>query len=74
VLTILVTAALVAAPAQATPPTHARCPVQGCKVTAKDPTAVVRGRSYSVCCAMCKAELEKHPDKYLNKDGTPKNQ
>jgi YHS domain-containing protein len=33
----------------------------------------VRGREYLLCCKGCGPKLEKDPDKYLEKDGTPRN-
>ncbi len=55
------------------PATDTKCPVLGGKVTEKSKTVVVRGREYRLCCAGCDANLTKNPDKYLEKDGTPKN-
>ena len=73
-LTMLITAALVAAPQTAPkPPSNTTCPVMGEKVDAKSPKAVVNGQEYFICCKNCKAKLEKDPGKYLNADGTPKN-
>ena len=34
---------------------------------------VVRDREYRICCAGCDTKMLKDPDKYLQKDGTPKN-
>jgi hypothetical protein len=72
-LAILVTAALVAAPAAAPKPaTNTECPVLHGPVTAKSKTVVVRGQEYRICCAGCDKTLLKDPDKYLNSDGTIK--
>jgi YHS domain-containing protein len=66
--------ALLAAPASTVKPaTNTICPVQGEKVTAKSPKVVVRGQEYALCCLGCDKKLLGDPDKYLNKDGTPKN-
>jgi len=55
-------------------PTNTICPVMGNAVTpGKSPIVKVRGRQYYVCCAGCAPKLEKDPDKYLDKDGRPKN-
>jgi len=71
-LTLLITAALVATP-QAKPATNTKCPVGGDKVTAKSQKVVVRGHEYFICCADCEKPLKTNPDKFLEKDGTPKN-
>lgn len=71
-LTMLITAALVATP-QAKPANNTICPVGGDKVNAKSQKVVVRGREYYICCPGCDKLLKANPDKYLNKDGTPKN-
>jgi YHS domain-containing protein len=34
---------------------------------------VVRGQEYFLCCKGCDKKLQADPDKYLEKDGTPKN-
>jgi YHS domain-containing protein len=60
------------APAKAKPATNVKDPVCGMAVPAKAPTVAVRGRDYRVCSKECGAALEKNPDKYLEKDGTPK--
>jgi YHS domain-containing protein len=71
--TTLILAALVAAPGPK-PATNTTCPVLGGKVTpGKSPKVVVRGQEYLLCCAGCDTDLIKSPDKYLEKDGTPKN-
>jgi YHS domain-containing protein len=73
-LTLFITAALVAAPQAAKPATNLKCPVAGDKVTpGKSPTVAVRGQDYYICCEGCRAKLEKNPDKYLLPDGTPRN-
>lgn len=63
---------ILAAPA-AKPATNTSCPVLGGKVSEKSKTVVVRGETYRICCAGCDTQLLKDPDKYLQKDGTPKN-
>ena len=70
-LNVLLALAVLAAPAPK-PATNTICPVMGGKVDDKSPTVVVRGRTYRVCCAGCDGLLKKDPDKYLNKDGTPR--
>jgi YHS domain-containing protein len=70
----LLSLALLAAPAaKPLPATNTACPVMGGKVTAKSPTVVVRGQEYRLCCKGCDSKLAAQPDKYLHKDGTPKN-
>lgn len=65
--------AILASPA-ASAPTNTICPVLGNAVTpGKSPIVTVRGRQYYICCPGCDAKLIKNPDKYLEKDGTPKN-
>ena len=65
---------ILAAPAAKTlPATNTVCPVLGGKVTEKSKTVAVRGREYRICCAGCDTTIMKNPDKYLEKDGTPKN-
>ena len=71
-LTFLLTLAMTATP-QAKPATNTKCPVLGGKVNEKSKTVVVRGQEYRLCCAGCDTTLLKNPDKYLEKDGTPKN-
>jgi YHS domain-containing protein len=56
------------------PATNTICPFMGSKVTEKSPTVVVKGRTYYICCKGCDAKLEKDPDKYLNPDGSLKNE
>ena len=66
---------LMAAPQeQPKPAENTVCPVMGNKVSEKSSTVVVKGRAYYICCNPCGPKLEKDPDKYLNPDGTPKNQ
>lgn len=57
----------------AKPATNLKCPVLGNPTDAKSETVTVRGQEYRVCCSMCPPLLKADPDKYLNKDGTPKN-
>lgn len=71
-LNLLLTLAVAAAP-QVKPATNTKCPVLGGQVTEKSRTVVVRGQAYRLCCGGCDAALLKNPDKYLEKDGTPKN-
>ena len=55
-------------------PTNTICPVLGNAVTPdKSPIVKVKGHEYYICCADCTSKLEKNPEKYLEKDGTPKN-
>jgi YHS domain-containing protein len=73
-LTPILAFAILAAPAaKPIPATNTACPVLGGKVTEKSKTVVVRGHEYRLCCAGCDTTLLKDPDKYLKKDGTPKN-
>jgi len=70
----LLSLALLAAPtAKPAAATNKACPVLGGKVTEKSKTVVVRDREYRICCAGCDTKLMKDPDKYLEKDGTPRN-
>jgi hypothetical protein len=55
------------------PATNVKCPVLGGPVNASSPKTVVRGQEYRTCCSMCPGLLTADPDKYLNKDGTPRN-
>ncbi len=73
--TLFLTVALVASPSTDTPKpaTNTKCPVMGGKVNEKSPTVVVRGQTYKLCCKGCDKKLADNPDKYLEKDGTPKN-
>ncbi|OIQ74945.1 hypothetical protein GALL_433950 [mine drainage metagenome] len=61
------------APAKAKPATNVKDPVCGMAVPAKAPTVTVHGREYRVCGKACGDSPQKHPEKYLEKDGTPKN-
>lgn len=71
--TLLSLAVLAApAPAKAKPATNVKDPVCGMTVPAKAPTVAVNGREYRVCSKECGESLQKHPEKYLEKDGTPK--
>ncbi|MCE1203098.1 MAG: TRASH domain-containing protein [Holophagaceae bacterium] len=73
-LTTLLSLAILAAPgAKPIPATNQACPVLGGKVSEKSKTVVVRNREYRICCAGCDSKLLKDPDRYLEKDGTPKN-
>ena len=63
---------ILAAPADK-PATNTICPVLGGKVSEKSKTVVVRGETYRICCGGCDTKMLKDPDKYLQKDGTPKN-
>ncbi len=71
----LILATLVAAPSPAPKAaTNTICPVLGGKVTpGKSPKVVVRGQDYYLCCPGCDKKLLATPDKFLRKDGTPKN-
>lgn len=74
-LTPLLFSALIAVTAPtAAAPTNTVCPVLGNAVTpGKSPIVTVRGRQYYICCPGCDTKLMKDPDKYLDKDGRPKN-
>ena len=63
---------ILAAPA-AKPATNTICPVLGGTVSEKSKTVVVRDREYRICCGGCDTKMLKDPDKYLQKDGTPRN-
>jgi YHS domain-containing protein len=58
-------------PAKYAPKQVVRCPVSGEVV--KDPgkaqTASYKGRSYYFCCAKCKPEFSKNPEKYAKAQG-----
>ena len=58
---------------QAKPAQNTTCPGCGGVGSAKSPTAMVRGQNYRFCCTDCGAMVQKKPDKFLHKDGTPKN-
>ena len=70
----LISLAVLAAPAAepAKPATNTKDPVCKMPVTAKSMTVTVRGQDYRVCSKECGAALQKDPDKYLEKDGTPR--
>ena len=54
--------------------TNTICPVMGQPVVAgRDREVVVREGYYLVCCDGCGPELAEHKEKYLDKDGRPKN-
>ena len=75
-LALTLTAALMAPGEAPKPATNTLCPVVGDKVTpGKSPKVVVRGQEYYLCCGGmgCDKKLLADPDKYLEKDGTPKN-
>jgi YHS domain-containing protein len=72
-LTPLLALSLLAATA-AKQPTNTTCPVLGNQVTpGKSPKVTVRGQEYYLCCPGCDSQLLMDPDKFLQKDGTPKN-
>ena len=65
---------ILAAPAdKPIPANNTICPVLGGKVNPKSKTVVVRGHEYRICCGGCDTQMLKDPDKFLQKDGTPKN-
>lgn len=50
------------------------CPVMGQPVKpGRDREVVVRGNYYLVCCDGCGPEMAERPDKYLDRDGRPRN-
>lgn len=55
------------------PAVNKTCPGCGSAVDAKSPTAVVRGRAYRFCCSHCGEMVQQNPDKFIEKDGTPRN-
>ena len=71
-LNLLLTAVLATAP-QAKPATNTICPVLGGKTDAKSSVVVVKNHAYRLCCPGCGPKLKADLDKYLEKDGTPKN-
>lgn len=71
-LNLLFALAVTASP-QVKSATNTACPVLGGKVSEQSKTVAVRGHEYRLCCAGCDSTLLKNPDKYLEKDGTPKN-
>jgi len=72
---LITTMIILAAPGaqKAKPARNTMCPGCGGAVTAKSPTATVRGQAYRFCCPDCGEMVQKNPDKFLLKDGTPKN-
>ncbi len=71
---LLVFSILAAPGAKPAPAKNTVCPVLGGKVTpGKSPKVAVRGQDYYLCCPGCDTKLLQDPDKYLGKDGTPKN-
>ncbi len=70
----LLSLAVLAAPAatKAKPATNTTDPVCRMTVDAKAAAVAVRGQDYRVCSKHCGDTLQKDPDKYLEKDGTPK--
>jgi len=70
----LLALSLLAAPAaKPAPANNQACPVLGGKVTEKSKTVVYKNQEYRICCPGCDTKLLQNPDKYLKKDGTPKN-
>jgi hypothetical protein len=69
-LALSILAATAAKPVAAT---NTTCPVLGGKVTEKSKTVVYKDREYRICCPGCDIKLLQDPDKFLKKDGTPKN-
>lgn len=50
------------------------CPVMGQPVKpGRDREVVIRGNYYLVCCDGCGPDMADNPDKYLDKEGRPKN-
>lgn len=72
--TLFLSVAILAAPGVEKPKSasNTRCPVLGNPVN-KNLKVAVRGQEYFLCCKGCDKDLVADPDKYLNKDGTPKN-
>jgi YHS domain-containing protein len=65
------TAAPEPGPAPASSRVTIRCPVSGADVT-DAPEALrteYKGKTYFFCCAGCKAEFEKNPEKYVSQAG-----
>jgi len=70
----LLSLALLAAPAsKPIPATNTVDPVCKMTVDAKSATVIVRDHEYRVCSKHCATSMQKDPDKYLEKNGTPKN-
>ena len=54
--------------------TNTLCPVMGQPVKPeRDREVVIRGNYYLVCCDGCGPNMADNPDKYLDKEGRPKN-
>ena len=54
--------------------TNTLCPVMGQPVKpGRDREVVIRGNYYLVCCDGCGPDMADNPDKYLDKEGRPKN-
>ena len=54
--------------------TNTFCPVMGRSVKpGRDREVVIRGNYYLVCCDGCGPDMADNPDKYLDKEGRPKN-
>ncbi len=54
--------------------TNTLCPVMSQPVKpGKDREVVIRGNYYLVCCDGCGPLMAENPDKYLDKEGRPKN-
>jgi YHS domain-containing protein len=71
---LIISALLTLAGPGASAPTNTICLVLGNAVTpGKSPIVTVKGRQYYICCPGCDTKLIKNPDKYLDKDGRPKN-
>ncbi len=65
------TAAPESNPAPASSRVSIRCPVSGADAT-DAPEALrteYKGQTYFFCCAGCKAEFEKNPEKYVSRSG-----
>ena len=71
-LNLLFALAITASP-EVKPAVNVICPVLGKKVSEKSKTVAVHGQEYRVCCDDCENKLAKDPDKYLDKEGVPKN-
>lgn len=54
--------------------TNTLCPVMSQPVKpGRDREVVIRGNYYLVCCDGCGPDMADNPDKYLDKEGRPKN-
>jgi hypothetical protein len=54
--------------------TNTLCPVMGDPVKpGRDREVVIQGGYYLVCCDGCGPKMAEQPDKYLDKDGRPRN-